>query len=177
LIAVGGVLFRRHVGALISGVAGGSTISAPRLPKASPSIEKAEEIATDRLVTISNPHSDAADDPWTIMINNAIKRPAASEQFPSEYRLLRSWTTVDRLVHSKAEGLVIMQQRQHLMLAELTAAMALDGDVKALIGRLRDIHNKVAEVELAVSPIDALRYRDFVVALLHAKRKHPMLSR
>jgi hypothetical protein len=172
LIALGGALFRRQIGALISRVAGGGKISMAQLPKASPLIEEAEEITTDRLATTSDPDCDVAVDPWTIMINNAIKRLADSDEFPSEYCLLRSWGAVERLAHSKAEGLVKTQGRKHLSLAELTAALELDGGARALVGRLRDIRNKVADGELAVSPTDALRYRDLVVALLHAKRNH-----
>jgi hypothetical protein len=172
LIALGGALFRRQIGALISRVAGGSKISMPQLPKASPLIEEAEEIAIDRLAATSNPHSDTAGDPWSIMIDDAIKRLADSDEFPSEYCLLRSWGTVERLARSNAEGLVKTQGGKHLTLAELTATLQLGGGAKALVGRLRDIRNKVADGELAVSPTDALRYRDLAVALLHAKRNH-----
>jgi hypothetical protein len=172
LIALGGALFRRQIGALISRVAGGSKMSMPQVPKASPLIEEAEEIAIDRLETTSNPHSDAAGDPWIIMIDHAIKRLANSDEFPSEYCLLRSWGTVERLARSNAEGLVKAQVGKHLTLAELTATLELGGSAKALVGRLRDIRNKVADGELAVSPTDALRYRDLVVALLHANRNH-----
>jgi hypothetical protein len=173
LIAAGGAVFRRQIGAAISRVAGSGKISIPQLPKASPLIEQAEEIAADRLAAPSNPHSDAAGDQLAIAINDAITQLADSGEFPSEYCLLRSWGTVERLARSNAGVLVKMHERKHLTLADLTAALELDGTAKTLIGRLRDIRNKVADGELVVSPTDALRYRDLVMALLHARRKPP----
>jgi hypothetical protein len=172
LTALGGAVFRRQIGTLISRFAGGSKLSMPQFPKASPLIEEAEEIAIDRLATAPNRHSDAAGDPWSIMINDAIKRLADSDDFPCEYCLLRSWGTIERLARDKAEGLVKTLGGKHLTPAELTATLELDGSAKALVGRLRDIRNKVADGELAVSATDALRYRDLVVALLDAKRSH-----
>jgi hypothetical protein len=172
LIAAGGAVFRRQIGAVISRAAGSGKMSIPQLPKASPLIEQAEEIAADRLAAPSNPHSDARDQ-LAIAINDAITQLADSDEFPSEYCLLRSWGTVERLARSNAGVPVKMHERKHLSLADLTAALELDGTTKSLIGRLRDIRNKVADGELVVSPTDALRYRDLVVALLHARRKHP----
>jgi hypothetical protein len=103
VIALGGALFRRQIGALISRVAGGGKLSIPQLSKASPLIEDAEEITADRLAAISDLHSEDAGNPCAILIDNAITQLADSDEYPSEYCLLRSWSTVERLARVKAE--------------------------------------------------------------------------
>ncbi|MCK8784251.1 hypothetical protein M0638_07655 [Roseomonas sp. NAR14] len=171
--AAGLAMFRRQIGALVARLGNKNQIAIPQLPKVSPLIEAAEELAAERLVSqgSSSPLAEGTPDPLHAAIDAEIELLTASDEYPSDYCLLRSWGSVERLARLQATALAKAQGKQHLSMAELTQALKLDGDDKALGRQLRDIRNRVADGEISVSPTDALRYRDLVVVLLRIIRE------
>lgn len=176
VIAAGAAMFRRQIGSFFSRLNSNGQVVLPQLPKASPLIEAAEEMVAERLAGRPSPDSvlDGHCGPWQAAVDAEIELLAATEEYPSEYCVLRTWSSVERLARFQAAIQAKAQGKKYLTLAELSDALKLEAADKALVRHLRDIRYKVAEGELSASQTDACRYRDLILTLLTTLRKPTM---
>jgi hypothetical protein len=173
VIGAGMAIFRHQISGLLSKVGGGGQqVSIPQLPKASPMIEAAEEMVAERLAVWKPQNAPTGEqrDEWQAAVDAEIETLAMNDEYPAEYCLLRTWSAIERLARLRASLHARAQGKKYFTVAELAEALKLDAPDKALVRQLRDIRQKAADGELAVSQTDAIRYRDLVLTLLRALR-------
>lgn len=173
VIGAGMAIFRRQISGLLTRAGNnGQQVSIPQLPKASPMIEAAEEMVAERLAAWKPKDAPTEEerDEWQAAIDTEIGSLGVNDEYPAEYSLLRTWNSIERLARLRAAMHARAQGKKYLTVAELAGALKLDAADKALVRQLRDIRQKAADGELAVSQTDAIRYRDLVITLLRALR-------
>ncbi|MBL8583258.1 MAG: hypothetical protein JNL61_13665 [Rhizobiaceae bacterium] len=176
MFGVGMALFRRQISGLLSKANGNGQVTIPQLPKASPLIEAAEEMVAERLATWRPKElpANAVRGEWQAAIDAELDALAQEEEYPAEYGLLQSWSSLERLARFQASLRARAVGKKHLTMTELVESLGVEPADKALVKQLREIRIKTADGELSVTNTDALRYRDLIVTVLQALRNPPV---